>query len=76
VAGPYTVEPGDVLLVQPANLDSPVRLPGDQAVLPDGTLNLGQFGKLQVAGKTVEEIETAARAQIDAYLKANPEALS
>src|SRR5262249_27262113 len=23
----YTVEPGDVLLVQPANLDSPLRLP-------------------------------------------------
>jgi hypothetical protein len=36
VSGLYVVEPGDVQLVQPANLDSPVRLPGDQTVLPDG----------------------------------------
>src|SRR5579859_3437083 len=47
----YTLEPGDVLLVQPANLDSPVRIPGDQPILPDGTINLGQYGLLQVAGK-------------------------
>src|SRR5262245_40354274 len=33
VSGPYIVEPGDVLLVQPASLDSPLRLPGDQPVL-------------------------------------------
>src|SRR5437016_123051 len=38
----YVVEPGDVLLVQPADLDSPARLPADQPVLPDGTINLGR----------------------------------
>ena len=27
----YTVEPGDVLVIQPANLDSPVRFPGRPA---------------------------------------------
>src|SRR5690349_14410565 len=43
---PYTVEPGDVLLVQPADLDSPLRLPGDQPVMPDGTINLGRYGLL------------------------------
>jgi len=53
----YIVEPGDVLLVQPSNLDSPARLPGDQPVLPDGTINLGQYGHLLVAGKTVPEIQ-------------------
>src|SRR5262245_30978635 len=37
----YVIEPGDVLLIQPADLDSPARLPGDQPVLPDGTINLG-----------------------------------
>ncbi len=57
VSGPYIIEPGDVLLVQPANLDSPVRLPGDQPVLPDGTIQLGRYGRLLVAGKTVEQIE-------------------
>jgi protein involved in polysaccharide export with SLBB domain len=55
----YTVEPGDVLLVQPTDLDSPARLPGDQPIQPDGTINLGKFGRMQVAGKTVQEIEEA-----------------
>jgi protein involved in polysaccharide export with SLBB domain len=54
---PYTVEPGDVLLVQPLDLDSPARLPGDQPVLPDGTINLGKYGQLVVAGQSVAEIE-------------------
>jgi protein involved in polysaccharide export with SLBB domain len=66
---PYTVEPGDVLLVQPADLDSPVRLPGDQPVMPDGTINLGRYGRLQVAGKTVDEIEAAVRAAVEAQAK-------
>src|SRR5262249_42605599 len=55
------VEPGDVLLVQPADLDSPVRLPADQPVLPDGTINLGRYGRVVVAGKTVDEIEPTVR---------------
>jgi protein involved in polysaccharide export with SLBB domain len=56
-APPYLVEPGDVLLVQPANLDSPARLPGDQPVLPDGSIHLGRYGRLMAAGKTVDQIE-------------------
>lgn len=72
VAAPYTVEPGDVLLVQPADLDSPVRFPGDQPVLPDGTINLGRFGQVVVAGKTVPEIEMLVKAQIDGVLKTQP----
>jgi protein involved in polysaccharide export with SLBB domain len=59
---PYTVEPGDVLLIQPADLDSPLRLPGDQPVMPDGTISLGRYGQVQVAGKTVAEIATAVHA--------------
>jgi polysaccharide biosynthesis/export protein len=62
---PYVVEPGDVLLVLPADVDSPVRLPGDQPVMPDGTIQLGKYGRLQVAGKTVDEIEAAVKAQVD-----------
>jgi protein involved in polysaccharide export with SLBB domain len=57
LARPFEVEPGDVVLVQPANLDSPVRLPGDQQVLPDGSIQLGRYGRVIVAGKTVERIE-------------------
>ena len=63
---PYVVEPGDVLLVQPADLDSPVRLPGDQPVLPDGTINLGRYGRLPAAGRTVEDIEAAVRQLVEA----------
>lgn len=66
VTPPFMVEPGDVLLVQPADLDSAVRLPGDQAVLPDGTINLGRYGPVQVAGKTVEEISVLVRAALEA----------
>ncbi len=53
----YAVQPGDTLLVEPESLDSPLRLPTDQTILPDGTIDLGRFGRLIVAGKTVEQIE-------------------
>ena len=63
-SAPYIVEPGDVLLIQPADLDSPVRLPGDQPILPDGTIQLGKYGRLLVGGKTIDEIEAAVKAHI------------
>jgi polysaccharide biosynthesis/export protein len=61
VLPPYLVEPGDVLLVAATDLDSPVRLPGDQPVLPDGTISLGRYGRLVVAGRTIDEIEGLVR---------------
>jgi polysaccharide export outer membrane protein len=69
IALPYVVEPGDVLLVQPVNLDSPVRLPGDQTVLPDGTIQLGRYGQIIVAGKTIPLIEADVRGQIQTQEK-------
>ncbi len=66
---PYVVEPGDGLLIQPADLDSPVRIPADQVVLQDGTINLGRYGHLSVAGRTIPEIEAAVRAQVEAKTK-------
>ena len=66
---PYTVEPGDVLLIQPADVESPIRLPGDQPIMPDGTIQLGKYGKLQVVGKTVEELETAVKGLVEAQAK-------
>lgn len=65
----YTVEPGDVLLINPADLDSPVRLPGDQPILPDGTINLGKYGRLQVMGRTVPEVEAMVRSAVLAQTK-------
>ena len=65
----YVVEPGDVLLVQPADLESRVRLPADQPILQDGTINLGRYGHVVVAGKTVEEIAGIVHPAIEAETK-------
>lgn len=53
----YIIEPGDVLFVEPVALDSPLRFPADQTVLVDGTIDLGRFGRVLVAGMTVEQVE-------------------
>ena len=66
---PVTVEPGDVVLVFPADVDSAVRLPGDQPVLPDGTITLGRYGRAVVGGKTLDEVEAVVREQIEAKTK-------
>jgi protein involved in polysaccharide export with SLBB domain len=60
----HLVEPGDTLLVQPVEFDAPVRLPPDQLVQPDGTIDLGQYGRPVVAGKTLADVEAAVRAQV------------
>lgn len=53
----HRLEPGDVLLVEPAEFDASIRLAGDQTVQPDGAIELGQFGRLPVAGKTTGEVQ-------------------
>jgi protein involved in polysaccharide export with SLBB domain len=68
-APPYVVEPGDVLLVMSADLDSPVRLPGDQPILPDGTIQLGRYGRVYVAGKTLEEVEATVKQAVATQTK-------
>ena len=61
----YLIEPGDLLLVEATDFDSPVRLPGgDQVVQPDGTVDLGKYGRLMVAGKTIDEVQDEARTLI------------
>jgi protein involved in polysaccharide export with SLBB domain len=66
---PFVVEPGDVLLVQPADLDTPIRFPADQPVLPDGTIDLGKYGRPVVAGKTVPAIEAEVQELVKAKEK-------
>jgi protein involved in polysaccharide export with SLBB domain len=65
----YIVEPGDVLLVQPVEFDSPVRLAADQPILPDGAIELGEYGRPVVAGKTVPQIEADVRELVRAKEK-------
>lgn len=65
----HVVEPGDTLLVQPVELDAPVRLPPDQPVQPDGTIDLGQYGRPVVAGKTIPDVEAVVKDAIKAKEK-------
>jgi protein involved in polysaccharide export with SLBB domain len=65
----YRVEPGDGLLVVPHDLDTKIRLPADQTILADGTIDLGKYGQLYVAGKTVPEIEAMVQATVKAKEK-------
>jgi polysaccharide biosynthesis/export protein len=46
---------------------------GEYLVTPDGTVNLGQYGSVQVMGKTVEEAKTAVEKQLSKRL-VSPEA--
>ncbi len=68
--GPYVVEPGDTLSVQPVAIDSPLRLPSDQTIFADGTIDLGSYGRPVVAGKTLAEIEPEINKLISARDKA------
>ncbi len=54
----HFLQPGDVLLVEPVELDSEIRFPADQKILADGTIDLSKFGRVTVAGLTLEQTET------------------
>ncbi len=60
----YFIEPGDRLLIEPVELDSKFVASGDQEVKVDGSIDLGRYGRLRVAGMTVEQIEVAVNEQI------------
>jgi len=53
----YYIQPGDVLLLEVLDLEADIRLPADQTVMPDGTIDLGEYGRPVVAGMTIEQIE-------------------
>ena len=64
VLSEYILQPGDVLVLEPTALDSPIRFPADQSILPDGTIDLARYGRLIVAGKTIEQVEADVMAAI------------
>ncbi len=53
----HYLEPGDTLLIETVKLDSDVRLPADQQVMTDGSIDLGGYGRVVVAGLTLEDAE-------------------
>jgi protein involved in polysaccharide export with SLBB domain len=69
VLAEYRVEPGDVLYMEPADIESPVRLPGDQTVQLDGFVSLGEYGRANVAGKTIDEIQSEVQSIVDTLEK-------
>ncbi|MFG0254537.1 MAG: polysaccharide biosynthesis/export family protein [Rhodopirellula sp. JB053] len=61
---PHAIEPGDALLIEPVNLERDLRLPADQVVLADGTVDLGPYGRVVVAGQSLEQAESLIEQQI------------
>lgn len=53
---PHEVEAGDVLVIEPNDFNSPVQIPSDHTVQQDGTIDLGSYGMMQVAGLSVAQI--------------------
>ncbi len=54
---PHRVEAGDVLVIEPNDFNSTVQLPSDLTVQQEGTIDLGTYGRLQVAGRSIPEIQ-------------------
>lgn len=58
---PYVVEPPDILLIQASDRIT-LRLQhitGQHLVAPDGTVNLGIYGQIRVAGMTLDQVANA-----------------
>ncbi|SMP46453.1 protein involved in polysaccharide export, contains SLBB domain of the beta-grasp fold [Neorhodopirellula lusitana] len=69
VLPPHALEPGDALLIEPVNLERDLRLPADQIVLADGTVDLGPYGRVVVAGQSLEQAESLIEQQIGYQLR-------
>ncbi len=54
---PHRMEAGDVLVIEPNDFNSSIRLQSDQTVQQDGTIELGSYGRMYVGGKSVGEIQ-------------------
>ena len=60
----YIIEPPDVLLIESTQSlrDQPIR--GQHLVRPDGTIGMGIYGSVYVAGMTLEQAQAAIVAQV------------
>jgi protein involved in polysaccharide export with SLBB domain len=53
----HYLEPGDELLIESNDIESLVRIPADQQVSADGSVDLGEYGRVKVASLTLEQAE-------------------
>jgi polysaccharide export outer membrane protein len=69
VIADYVIEPPDILLVEaiPSLPDQPVQ--GEHLVRPDGTINLGTYGSVRVAGLTLDQARALIKDQLAVYIK-------
>lgn len=56
---PYVIEPPDVLIVEAVKPLPDQDIRGQHAVRPDGTIGLGIYGSVYVAGKTLDQARDA-----------------
>ena len=63
---PYVVEPPDILLIQASDAVTLrlQRIEGQHLVAPDGTVNLGIYGKVRVVGLTLDQVADAVAARL------------
>ena len=65
----YVVEISDTIFVEAIKFDATIRLPGDQIVKPDGMISLGEFGRYDAYGKTIEQIQQEVQSLISSELR-------
>ncbi|SMP69346.1 polysaccharide export outer membrane protein [Neorhodopirellula lusitana] len=61
---PHRMAAGDVLVIEPNDFNSPVRLQSDQVVQQDGSIELGDYGRVEVLGMTVQEIQQTVQTRV------------
>jgi polysaccharide export outer membrane protein len=64
----YVVEPPDVLYIEALELLPNRPISGERLVRPDGTISLGYYGQISVAGLTLPEIEEKIRRRLVDYV--------
>lgn len=57
VVATHYLQPGDVLLIEPVKSGDDIRIPADQTVLVDGSVDMGIFGRVVLAGLSIEGAE-------------------
>jgi len=69
---PYVIEPPDILLIEATpSITKPTQpVSGSHLVRPDGTVGLGVYGSVFVAGLTIDEARMAVARQLAPFTKA------
>lgn len=68
---PHAISPTDILTIELVGKPSAVHreISGEHLVRPDGTVNLGRFGRVTVGGKTIEEARQAIEQHLSKHMK-------